>query len=106
MNPKQPFPLVYHDGVSLYLEFDGHALRFTFSEAGLHKALKHIPNVTKAPGYLSGGRNIPNGESISGRIARKSGERKITKRSPTSFTDAQRDRASELIRKLKLGDPK
>ncbi len=53
-------PFVYHDGESLYLEFDGQALRFAYTEGGLHRALKHIPNVKRQPGFLSGRSNIAN----------------------------------------------
>ncbi len=53
-------PFIYHDGESLYLEFDGQALRFAYTEGGLHRALKHIPNVKAQPGFLSGRSNIAN----------------------------------------------
>ncbi len=51
-------PFIYHDGQSLYLEFIGHVQRFAFTEGGLHRALKHIPNITAHPGFLSGRSNI------------------------------------------------
>ena len=48
MKPTKPdfCPYIYRDAESLFLEFEGQVLRFTFTEGGLSKALKHIPNIT------------------------------------------------------------
>jgi hypothetical protein len=65
MTPFAPptSPRIWSDGRDIYLEFDAkgdHAsvLRFPLSEAGLSKALKHIPNIALTPGYVSGNKNI------------------------------------------------
>ena len=58
--PQKPdfCPYIYSDGVDIFLEFSTMVMKFTLTEGGLSKALKHIPNVARQPGYLSGGRNI------------------------------------------------
>ncbi len=95
-------PFIYHDGESLYLEFDAQVIRFPYTEGGLHKALKHIPNVTKQQGFLSGGRNIiANKVLAKGHIARISPATQ-RKRTITNVSDSVRSAASALIRK-KLG---
>ena len=96
----QPFPLIYHDGSSLYLEFPKQVLRFTYSEGGLHKALAHIPSIASAPGYLTGGRNLTDPPPANGKIARVS---KATARARTirNFSPAQRAAAAEVVRKMK-----
>ncbi len=59
MSRKPDFcPYIYSDGVKLYLEFDKMVLDFVFTEAGLHKALKHIPNIARQPGFVSGNGNL------------------------------------------------
>lgn len=63
-------PTIYRDRNAIYLEFppkpnaQAFALRFDFSEGGLHKALALIPDIASAPGYLSGGSNIPTPEKL------------------------------------------
>jgi hypothetical protein len=44
-------PYIYRDSQNLYLEFEKMTLKFAFCDAGLHKALAHIPDITTAPGY-------------------------------------------------------
>lgn len=53
-----PAPTIYSDGLSLYLEWPTYALRFPFTEGGLAKALKHIPQLAPKLGYLTGGSNL------------------------------------------------
>ena len=99
--PKpQPFPVIYHDGQNLYLEFPGSpgfVLRFAYTEGGLHKALKHIPSIkalaspTEVLNHLSKGPQP--------RVARSTArKRELAKASP-----GVRSAATSLIRKLKVG---
>ncbi len=88
-------PFIYHDSESLYLEFEGQVLRFTYTEAGLHKALKHIPNIASQKGFLTGRSNIIN------KVLPKLAPRTRHKREVRNFTPEQRARALEIIRKLR-----
>ncbi len=103
-------PYIYRDRDHLYLEFDKMVLRFAFSEAGLHKALRHIPNVASQPGFLSGGRNIPDKPSANGHIARKNPPAKVSKKTAHQrelkalLTDDMRQSARDLLRKLRGGN--
>ena len=96
----RPLPLIYHDGKALYLEFPTHALRFPYTEGGLHKALSHIPSIASQPGYLTGGRNLTDPPPANGKIARVS---RATARARTirNFSPAQRAAAAEIVRKMK-----
>lgn len=86
-------PFIYHDAHDLYLEFETCVLRFAFTEGGLHRALKHIPDIAKYPGYTP-----LNGKSAKPtRIARKSQR----KREILNFSAAQRNAASAIARNLK-----
>jgi hypothetical protein len=88
MNRKPEFcPYIYSDGVKLFLEFDNFVLDFVFSEAGLHKALKHVPNVARQPGYVSGKSNLSNG------LKRKLPEVKIARKTKS-------DRAAKALPEL------
>jgi hypothetical protein len=96
-------PLIYHDGQNLYLELPGspgQALRFPYTEGGLNKALKHIPNITRQPGYVTGSSNI------AAKVLPKAKVAKATqaKRDKAKFTEGLRGAASAAIRKLKVGD--
>ena len=93
-------PYVYSDGESLFLEFDsGMALRFPFTEGGLSKALRHIPNVTKQPGFLSGRSNIAQKLLPKVRVAKATKHKREVK---ATISEPLRNAASALIRK-KLG---
>jgi len=100
-------PTIYHDGTDLFLEYPrvGNApalvLRFPFCEAGLHKALKHIPNLRKQSGFVSRNGNIPaRSASVSGKIARIAKGTKAA-REILDFSPEQRAAASEIVRKMK-----
>ncbi len=81
MTHKPPFcPFIYTDGVKLFLEFDNFVLDFVFTEAGLHKALKHIPNIARQPGFLSGGQNIADRVIVKNRIAKKTPTPKVARK--------------------------
>lgn len=96
-------PTIYHDGQSIYLEWPKHCLRFPFSEGGLHKALRHIPSIATAPGYVTGATNLPKGKSLNGHIAKISRSTQ-RKREVAKFTNEQKSGAMAIIRKLGLGD--
>jgi len=101
MTPKpQPYPVIYQDGSAIFLEYPGSpglVLRFAFTEAGLHKALKHIPNIGIA-GQITGRGNLKD-KSPSPRVARSTArKRELAKASP-----GVRSAATSLIRKLKVG---
>lgn len=108
-------PTIYHDGQSLFLELPGspgQTLRFPFTEGGLSKALRHIPNVTRQPGYLSGASNIRpkpfthaeehNYPPIERLVKVDKATRR--KREKARFSDAMREAAGAVIRKLKVGE--
>ncbi len=101
-----PFaPTIYHDGASLFLEWPttpgaaGYAYRFPFTEGGLGKALRHIPNIAKTPGYVSGRSNL-SPKAAKPRVAKRTKHL----REKSSFTDAARNAASAAVRKLKVGE--
>lgn len=95
---KPSFPTIYHDGISIFLEFPSHVLRFPYAEGGLSKALRHVPNVTRHPGYLSGQSNIAN------RVLPKLSKTTKSKREIADFSSEQRNAASEVVRKMKVGE--
>lgn len=89
-------PYIYHDGVDIFLEFDSVVLRFTKSEGGLSKALQHIPNVSRQPGFLTGGQNIAD------RILSKPKAPKSVKVSRRTLLDREaKARAAKLSDRLK-----
>lgn len=98
----QPFPTIYHDGKSLYLEFEKYALRFAFTEGGLGKALTHIPRIAGKPAATpTRPGNIASGTvKASGKIARISKATK-RKREVLTFTPEQRAAANTVLRNLK-----
>lgn len=98
-------PFVYHDGVDLFLEFEsGTVLRFAFTEGGISKAMRHIPNVTRQPGFLSGGRNIADKViavkrqtvTVSPRTVR---EREAKARAE-KLSDQAKSRVRDIVRKM------
>lgn len=96
-------PTIYHDGQSLFLEFagsPGQTLRFPFTEGGLSKALRHIPNVTRQSGYLT-----PNGSNLAKALPKATIAKSTkSKREKARFSDAMREAAGVVIRKLKVGE--
>ena len=101
--PAPHYAIIYQDHDSLYLEFPTLVLRFPFSEAGLHKALKHIPSSKAHPGYVARNGNIPDrAVSVSGRVARISPATR-RKREVAKITAEQRSGVMELLRKRGLG---
>lgn len=99
-------PTIYTDGRSLFLEWPAaldrpaHAMRFLLSEGGLAKALRHIPNITSAPGYVTGGSNLlakPKPPKV--RVAKTTTARREVVNAP----EALRDAIGAAIRKLKVG---
>ncbi len=106
---KPPFcPFIYTDGVELFLEFDKMVLRFAFSEGGLHKALQHVPNIARQPGFLSGGSNLANGHTVKERVARKTPPATVSRRTlQNRETKMLRERfghgADDIARKLMMG---
>ena len=101
--PMPHYAIIYRDGDSLYLEFPTLVLRFPFTEGGLQKALKHIPNSNAHPGYVARNGNIPDHTTdVSGKIARISPSTK-RKREVSKFTAKQRSAVSDLLRKRGLG---
>lgn len=97
-------PTIYHDGESLYLEFPGYALRFPFTEGGLGKALQAIPRIAGKPRQVpTRPGNISSGTiKINGKVARIS-KGTARKREILNFSSEQRNAASEIIRRLKVG---
>ncbi len=109
-----PFaPTIYHDGASLFLTLPGtpgQCLRFPFTEAGLSKALRHVPNIAKQPGYVSGASNFTppaSADQSSADRFRKSKIKiaKVTERARerATFSTDMREAARAVVRKLKTG---
>jgi hypothetical protein len=98
MTCKSPtFPLIYHDDTALFLEWPTYALRFPFTEAGLHKALAQIPKLPTALVKPSSRGNIA--DRVLPKVARST----LRKREILNFSKDQRNAASAVIRKLKVG---
>jgi hypothetical protein len=100
-------PTIYHDGIDLFLEYPrqgnapGLVLRFPFTEGGLHKALRHIPDLRKSRSFVGRNGNIPlRAASVSGKIARIAKSTKA-KREILDFSEEQRAAAAEIVRKMK-----
>ena len=101
--PAPHYAIIYQDNSTLFLEFPTLVLRFPFTEAGLHKALKHIPSSSAHPGYVARNGNIPDHKlNVSGKIARISPTTK-RKREVAKITDEQRSAVNDLLRKRGLG---
>ena len=104
--PKAPWaaPTIYHDGASLFLEWPAapgrspYAQRFTLSEGGLAKALRLVPNIASAPGYISGASNLA-ARALKPKVAKATAAKRVA----ATFTDEQRSAASAVLRKLKVG---
>ena len=96
-------PSIYRDRNAIYLEFppkpgaQPFALRFEFNSGGLHKALQHIPNIADAPGYLSGGSNIPTPEKLLKPKVIRTTERQ---REAAKVSPAARASAKAITRKM------
>lgn len=101
--PAQPFPIIYHDRDSLYLEFASHALRFPFTEGGLHKALRHIPSIRSAPGYIRPGHQGNITPKLGPKLPRVA-KATARKRELNGFSEEAKQGAAEIIRKLGIGD--
>lgn len=84
------FPTIYKDSLDIYLEFPTYTLRFPFTEAGLHKALKHIPSINAHPGYT------PSAPAVLPKLAPATKR----KREKMQFTAEQKAAAAALVRKL------
>ena len=89
-------PFIYHDRDNLYLEFSGHwVLSFAFTEGGLHKALAHIPDITPL--------RLPGRNASASRVIPKIAKSTARKREILNFDEATNAAASEIVRKLGLG---
>ena len=103
-------PFIYTDGRSLYLEFDKMVLSFEFSDNGLHKALKHVPNIALQPGYVprNGAGNIVDKVLAPNSVARKTPPVRVSPRTLRNReTKMLRERfghgADDIARKLMMG---
>lgn len=98
-------PRIYTDGRDLFLEFPGSPptiLRFAFTEAGLHKALKHIPKILLAGKVVTGSGNVSDRSvSANGKIARISPATR-RKREAAAFPAEGKAAALALVRKRNL----
>lgn len=93
-------PIIYHDGVNIYLEWSGHAQRYPFTEGGLNKALKAIPHIASAPGYVTGRSNIAT--KLLDTRKTKAVKVAVGKRTVLTATDAQRQVATDILRRFKV----
>lgn len=96
-------PTIYRDALHLYLEFPALppaqpvALRFDLTDAGLAKALHHIPLIPSY-GYVTGAGNLVADRLMpKARVARATAQRRAAAR----ITDAQRASASAILRNLR-----
>lgn len=99
---SKPFlpPLVYHDGISIFLEWPDHVQRFLYTEAGLSKALKLIPHIASDPGYVTGRSNIA--DKLIDNKAIKIAKKTQVRRQLSKATEGQRRSASEAIRRMRM----
>lgn len=97
----RPFapPKIYHDTHNIYLDWGEYAQKFPYTEGGLTKALKTIPNIASEPGYVTGRSNVADKllDTRSAKIAYK-GKRK---KDLQTVTEGQRMSASSAIRRMK-----
>ena len=100
---KPPFcPYVYHDRDELFLEFDTLVLRFPFTEAGLSKALRHIPSITQHPGYTNGHSIAAFGlEKMKGHVAKRA-KAKIAKLATPAQDARQAAAVDEFLAGVKI----
>jgi hypothetical protein len=98
MTKPPTYPLIYHDHLNLYLEFPGRSpplvMKFIFTEGGLQRALRHIPNIAPKAGHS------PSLSRVAPKIAKATAKRREIR----NFSADQRAEAQELIRKLGTGD--
>ena len=90
-------PFIYRDRDNLYLEFANHVERFAFTDGGLNRALRHIPDVSKRSDFV--GRNA----SIN-RVLPKIAKTTARKREILSIDKAITDAAAEIVRKMGIGE--
>ena len=97
--PLSP-PIIYHDGINLYLEWSAYAQRFPFTEGGLAKALKFIPHIASTPGYVTGRSNIADKilTTRKAKIARKT----TLRREIAQATEGMKQSAISAIRKMRM----
>jgi len=86
--PTNP-PIIYTNGVDLFLEWPTYVLRFAFTEAGLHRALAHIPNIAPPP------RLAP----VANKVLPKLAASTRRKREINNFSPELRQAATELLRR-------
>jgi hypothetical protein len=93
--PKAPqfCPMIYRDSTDIYLEFSNIVLKFPFSEGGLSKALKHIPDVTERPGYVQGASKLLN---LPVTVAKKT-----KRRAAVRITDPEAEALNKVLEGLK-----
>ena len=90
-------PRVYRDARTIFLELpSGDTLKFPLTEGGMAKALKFVPSIADQPGYLTGGRNIPERERPV-RVARKTAKA----RKATVVDDIKGGSLTEIVRNMK-----
>jgi hypothetical protein len=89
-------PFVYHDRDNLYLEFEGMVLTFAFTEGGLTRALKHIPDITPF--------RLPARNASINRVLPKVAAATARKREILNFDQDVNDAAAEILRKMDLGE--
>lgn len=103
---RPPFcPFVYTDHETIYLEFEGQVLAFPLTEGGFAKALKHVPNIAKRAGFLTGNSNFKAPKSLSGHVARRTqiSQRSLRDRETRNRSPEIKSSVSEFIRKKLSG---
>ena len=75
-------PAVWSDNVHIFVQFPLGSVvyKYPLTEGGLHKALKLIPSVTNAPGYITGGSNLGIKALPKVKVAAKTVKDRIAKR--------------------------
>lgn len=92
-------PYIYSDGVDIFLEFDHLVLRFPLTEGGLSKVLKHVPNIARQPGFLSGGQNISNGQKLP-KVSPRTLRAREAKARAGKLSENAKSRIQEIIKKM------
>lgn len=104
--PKAPVngPSIYRDHDTLYLDFGTMVVPFMFTEGGLAKALKHIPNIAgPRGGHVTGASNISARLTTTGHIAKVSHSRK--KRPILDLPEGMKEKALQVVKRRGMGKP-
>jgi hypothetical protein len=93
-------PQIYRDRDDLYLEFPTHVLRFAFTDAGLHKALRHIPDLSP-PYPAQGSAEVANKLMPKPKIARRTAAARKLRTQQAALSPGLRGALDGIVHKLR-----